>query len=138
MNRYITTILLAIAIMANLLIPQQMVRYRPCCYDANGNLARHLCRCSCNDADDSGGKVSRIGMRSTCCDPIVTHFTANLNAPVVTAAALVKYDSHSDFIAEMPQVQALELSVAETHVVVWDTGPPRTVDVLTLHSRLNL
>src|SRR5207244_2802812 len=110
MSRYITTTLLAFTIMANLLIPEQMVRYRPCCYDANGNLARHLCQCSCNN----DGKVTRIGVRSTCCDPIFTRFNANPNAPVVIAPATVKYDSHSDFVAETTQVMALELSAAHT------------------------
>jgi len=132
MSRYVITTLLALALAANLLVPKQIVRYRACCYDSNGNLALHLCGCK------SDGKTSSMSVKRTCCDPMIARFNANPNSPVVEAPVTVKYDAHSDLIAEVPQASLLELSADYARVSFWDTGPPRTIDVLSLHSRLNL
>lgn len=132
MSRYIVTILLALALSASLLVPKQIVRYRACCYDSNGNLARHLCGCNSDD------KAPAMSVKRTCCDPIITRFESNTKAPIVVAQASFKYDAHFDLLAQLPQTTLLEFSTDHGRIVVWDTGPPRAVDILSLHSRLNL
>ena len=132
MSRYIVTILLALALTANLLVPKQIVSYSACCYDSDGNLARHLCGCN------SDSKEPAMSVRRTCCDPIITRFESITKAPIVDAPASVKYDTHSDFLAQLPQTALLEYSADHGRIVVWDTGPPHVGDTLSLHSRLNL
>jgi hypothetical protein len=132
MKNCLVSITLLAAITANLLLPQQIVRYRACCYDVDGNLALHLCGCNPHHTETS------IDTRRTCCDPTVIQFKSNSKARLVSSESPPKFDSFCEFQSEAPQAVLLALSEAQPRISVWDTGPPQPVDVLGFHSRLNL
>ena len=132
MSRYVLSITLVLAVTANLLVPQQIVRYRACCYDVNGKLALHLCGCQTDN------KEPALSTKRRCCDPLITQLASRSIAPAVNEPASVKYDAHSEFTAEVPQAALLEISAAHARISVWDTGPPPCGDVLSLLSRLNI
>lgn len=115
---------------ANLLVPQQIVSYRPCCYDENGKLSLHL-QCGCQTTT-----TPSLSERRECCDPIISklrHENSSLVAPSTFSKA--------DIEAPVPEsVSVTSFIAADAHAVsmLFDTGPPHVPDFLTLHSRLNL
>jgi hypothetical protein len=123
-----------LALLANLIVPQYVLKYSPCCYDENGNLT-FACSAS-NPASDT--KTTSIKTRRTCCDPIKITLRGNPAPQSNDAQASVAPDTQ--WVAlHLPHMDlGLNLGRDIRILCTATTGPPLFADVLTLHSRLNL
>lgn len=117
--------------MANLLLPEQLIRYQACCYDDSG----HLAACACERRADSRTSV----IHDACCDPI-RHPLRPAPAPVVAQAR--------DF-CDLPFMDAVLAPIPPYHFamlieenlpdrVMQNTGPPGDPQLLPLHCRFNI
>lgn len=119
--------LLSIAVLvANLLVPQRLVSYSPCCYAEDGTLATCL-----------PPPATRIG--DNCCDPIVKVLRHGAPAQTVRVtpqkAERVWLDAaQAAPVLPVPPVP-FEVTLAAD---LQATGPPGAARVLQYHSRLNL
>lgn len=120
------------ALTANLLLPQQIVSYRPCCYDQDGKLALHQCGCP-----DSGNEPS-ITERHECCEPIITQLLHGGATQTVVAASVKSPAPTQGALPVAPVKFDLSTHEAPAAVVFYDTGPPMLVGFLKLHSRFNI
>ena len=130
MNK-ITAVFSVLLIAANLLLPAQIVTYRSCCYDENGKL-------SVDTGCGHSNSAPVVREHRTCCDPIVHQLRQSGPSPVVNSSTVAHVSP--DWAAPAVLIPARLLDV-DTSVVVsarYDTGPPQSHDVLSLHSRLNL
>ena len=113
-----------VALSANLLVPQYVVRYNSCCLDENGKLIARSC----------GSHAPAIKQKS-CCDPIVVELRNG--APAMNAATVISQLS----ILIAPLAVPVSAPMFSPGTVPFDvrytTGPPLSPDLLTLHSRLN-
>jgi len=120
---------LAVLVVANLAVPERIVRYGDCCYDQNGNL---------NAAHFQQNKQERIHGPS-CCDPVEYKFRAASSAPVQTAAHIDTVDakvacfvSHIDYSIVCISDRTAETLRFNLH------GPPRALWQPELTTRLNI
>ena len=123
--------LTSLLLLANLMVPQEIVRHNPCCYDADGRLR------ACPNAQPK--KTATISGEN-CCEPKI--LTLRNGGPVPTvqptfvASNLDKYSGVAPSIVAARQV-VLERDSAAAEFRL-DTGPPQYCRILSIHSRLNL
>jgi hypothetical protein len=119
--------LLSMAVLvANLLVPQRVVSYNPCCYSEDGTLA------SCLPPPET-----RIG--DNCCDPIVKVLRHSAPAQTVRVAP---QKAERVWLSAAPPAFVSPVALVPTELAVAKglqaTGPPGASAVLEHHSRLNL
>ena len=118
-------------LLANLLVPQQIVRYKPCCYDSDGQLSACARFRTQNGAEIKG---------EDCCAPRVISLRAGNSAPTLQPTVIAGSSANDDVISDAATMP-LQFSIRTTLVLVsaygCDAGPPWR-DILALHSRLNL
>src|SRR5258707_700467 len=88
-----------LALVANLMVPQQITTYRACCYDEAGKLlpcARNTCEgCGCSKQNDAKRK---------CCDPIQVQLRSSPPADVNSVASIAKIQPQAQAIIVAAQV----------------------------------
>ena len=115
-------------VVANLAVPEKLVRYSPCCYDENGNLNRaHF--------QHTGEQIRG----RSCCDP--TEYQLRAGAP---SAAQVELQVTSDagktaaVVADF-DFNAFHPAICKATPCWFDSsGPPQSVSHLQQTSRLNI
>jgi len=119
--------LAAVAIIAaNLLLPERLVSYRPCCYDENGNL-------TCAQKPSSAPVV-----HGDCCDPLI-HDLRSTPPPIDTNVKFLAHAPADEALPASSPVPLLPISdLDSTLAMPLVLGPPDTPDVLPLHCRFNI
>ena len=131
MRSFAVTISALIAVTANLLLPQQIVRYCACRCDEPSKVALHPC------CQPRHCHAAAHPPRRPCCDPVVVTLKITSDIKCASATSLPRFDSQSEFQQEAPCLVMLALHETPLNRTIWDTGPPQPVDLLNLHSRLN-
>lgn len=126
-------LLAAVCIAANLLIPQQITSYRPCCYDANGRL-RAGASCCCEGRD---GMEPAIGVACTCCNPIF-HTLRPSPASSLLGQHIQKSPLPDAALASVNSAVTMNPVYEVWYVRVYANGPPPKPNLLKLYSRLNI
>ena len=116
-----------LAIAANLLVPQKIVTYAPCCYGPDGALSVSSC---------CARKSARPTMHGVCCDP-VEHQLRAAPAPAMDAAFEVR-NLHACPVPQIPAF-ALRPITARLEISLDPAGadPPHPL-LFSLHSRYNI
>ena len=132
MKNQVVLLVTSLAIMANLLVPQRLLVYPACCYDAQGHLlARSEMCCGREDAKE---RVSG----PDCCAP--TEYELRPTPPAVSLIPDTDLPLSSGHVAMPLPADAPMTLVAALPLVssLWKTGPPGYDGLLALQSRLNL
>jgi hypothetical protein len=125
----IVKVFLIACVVANLAVPEKIVRYGACCYDEHGNLnCAHL-----------KARTGEWIHGHSCCDP--TEYQLRAGAP---SAAQVELQISPDagksaaVIADV-DLNAFHPAMCTTHLRWYDSsGPPQAVSKLQQSSRLNI
>lgn len=133
MRNTVLTLLAALAISANLLVPTQVMKYHACCLDEYGY--PQLNQAPCCASKDSAS----LSSPNSCCNPKVVKLR---QAPPQTGTqSITSGVSDSNSLAVLPQpprFTARSEQVIETCTIYLDTGPPGSGSLLPILSRLNV
>ncbi|MCY3024644.1 MAG: hypothetical protein NTW87_37200 [Planctomycetota bacterium] len=136
MNRLALTLLACVAVVANIAVPQRLLIYKACCYDANGRLmadAAMPCKQKSGTDTISG---------PDCCAP--DEYTLRPAPPSDSLTPTPAQDQTPGSDKHLAAAIAGPVAPAGSdgllpYRISGSTGPPGCTDVLLLlHSRLNL
>lgn len=122
-------ILSAVAIAANLLLPERFIKYPPCCLDEHGNYVPSRCF-----PEEQGGLVN-FSIPHHCCKVKIVSITTISNISFEAAGSDVAIGDAWTPKPPMAFVPALQNAVAPDSI--WSSRAPPDISLFTLHARLN-
>lgn len=125
MYRILTVLLCACLIAAHLLVPQRLLSYSPCCYDAQGRLtvwrpARSEQRGCCG--------MEGVSTRPSCCEPREQILRSNPPSDLNSAEATPAFGGGwSDSLPSPAYAPATLSSPVPSPLGRFNTGPPEGI-----------
>lgn len=121
---------LVLTVVANLFVPERVIRYGPCCYDDNGYLNPAHFNPSTNAQERIHGK--------SCCDPTEYQLRAGVPAPVQVETQITPLNSKSACVIATLQYNSCPVIISALPFQFSTHGPPRALWQPKQSMRINI